>query len=94
MLNDVNKLVTEGYQSAKQILNERAEALVRIAEALLEREVLDGAEVKLLIDGGTLKPVDSPKSTDDGRGPSNANVIRPDNPVRLPGLEGQPPLPA
>jgi cell division protease FtsH len=90
----VNKLVTEGYQSAKQILNDQAEALVRIAEALLEREVLDGAEVRLLIDGGTLKPVDNPKSTDDGRGSSNSNVIRPDNPVRLPGLEGQPPLPA
>jgi len=89
----VNKLVTEGYSKAKEILGDKAEALVRIAEALLEREVLDGAEVRTLIEGGTLKPVENPKSTDDGRTSSN-NTVRPDNPVRLPGLEGQPPLPA
>jgi cell division protease FtsH len=89
----VNKLVTTGYGKAKEILGDKAEALVRIAEALLEREVLDGAEVRILIDGGTLKPVDRPKSTDDGRTTPGATV-RPDNPVRLPGLEGQPPLPA
>jgi cell division protease FtsH len=89
----VNKLVTQGYSKAKEILGDKAEALVRIAEALLEREVLDGAEVRILIDGGTLKPVDRPKSTDDGRTTPGATV-RPDTPVRLPGLEGQPPLPA
>jgi cell division protease FtsH len=88
----VHKLVQNGYERAKVIIEERAEALQRIAEALLEREVLDGAEVKLLIDGGTLKPVDTPKNSED---PKPQQVLRSDGGVRMPGLtEGQPPLPA
>ena len=65
-----------GYQEAKRIISERAEALVRIAEALLEREVLDGAEVKALIDGGTLPPIDQPKNTDDPKGQPDASARR------------------
>jgi cell division protease FtsH len=87
----VHKLVESGYKSARDIVESHSEALVRIAEALLEREVLDGAEVKLLIDGGTLAPRDRPKTTDDNK---TQQVVRPDN-IRVPGLtEGQPPLPA
>ena len=88
----VHKLVQTGYARAKVIIEERAEALERIARALLEREVLDGAEVKILIDGGTLKPVDTPKNSED---PKPQQILRPDGGVRMPGLtEGQPPLPA
>ncbi len=42
----VRKLVEEGYDRAREIIEEQSDALVRIAEALLEREVLDGAEVQ------------------------------------------------
>jgi cell division protease FtsH len=88
----VRGLVDFGYRKAKEILSEKSEALVRIAEALLEREVLDGAEVKALIDGGTLTPLanSKPKNTDDSRG----QVITPDGPMRVPPLEGGSPLPA
>src|SRR5688572_22311378 len=47
----VRKLVDNGYKEAKQIISAHQEAMKRIAEALLEREVLDGTEVKALIDG-------------------------------------------
>ena len=47
----VRKLVDIGYERARDIIDEKGDALVRIAEALLEREVLDGAEVRLLIEG-------------------------------------------
>jgi len=89
---EVRRLVDSGYQTARQILSDKRDALVRIAEALLEREVLDGAEVKALIDGGTIKPLAErePKSNDDGRG----TVITPDGPLRVPPLEGGNPLPA
>jgi cell division protease FtsH len=89
---EVRGLVDSGYQKARQILSEQRDALVRIAEALLEREVLDGAEVKALIDGSTITPLADrePKSTDDGRG----QVITPDGPMRVPPLEGGTPLPA
>jgi cell division protease FtsH len=89
----VYKLVQLGYERAKGLIEERGDALARIAEALLEREVLDGAEVKVLIDGGTLSPLDKPKNSEDPK-PTH-QILRPDGNVRLPGLtEGQPPLPA
>src|SRR3989449_7550270 len=50
---EVRKFVLQGYDRAKSILSENREALIRIAEALLERESLDAAEVKLLIAGHT-----------------------------------------
>ncbi len=89
---EVRGLVDQGYQKARKILTDGREALIRIAEALLEREVLDGAEVKRLIDGGELTPLanSKPKSNDDPRG----QVITPDGPMRIPPLEGGTPLPA
>jgi len=50
----VRKLVDNGYSRARQYIEEHRDAMVRIAEALLEREVLDGAEVTQLIKGETL----------------------------------------
>jgi cell division protease FtsH len=64
---EVRKLVNQGYAVAKQILEVNREALQRIANALLEREVLDASEIKLLIDGKELplKPP-TPGKSDDG----------------------------
>jgi cell division protease FtsH len=64
---EVRKLVNQGYAVAKQILELNREALQRIANALLEREVLDASEIKLLVDGKELpsKPP-SPGKSDDG----------------------------
>src|ERR1700758_691852 len=52
---EVRRFVISGYDRAKSILNENREALIRIAEALLERESLDAAEIKLLINGEPLE---------------------------------------
>ncbi len=41
----VKKLVQGGYDTATGIIEEHSEALVQIAETLLVREILDGAEV-------------------------------------------------
>ncbi len=65
----VRKLVEDGYDRAKRIISDRSDAMVRIAEALLEREVLDGAEVNALIEGRTLPnwpPHAKAKSPDGG----------------------------
>src|SRR5256884_2544094 len=48
---EVRKFVLQGYDRAKMILKENRDALIRIAERLLEPEFLDGAEVKFLIAG-------------------------------------------
>jgi cell division protease FtsH len=57
---EVKSLVMTGYQRAKDILSTHRDALVRIADALLEREVLDANEVKLLVDGKPLPAVVRP----------------------------------
>jgi cell division protease FtsH len=82
----VKKLVENGYNRARQIIEQRADALERIALALLEREVLDGSEVNLLIEGKTL-PAPPPPNSGDG----TQHIIKPDPGRRVPGvLEGGP----
>jgi cell division protease FtsH len=82
----VKKLVESGYNRARQIIEQRADALERIALALLEREVLDGSEVNQLIEGKTLAAVQPPPSGD-----GTQQVIKPDTGRRMPGmLEGGP----
>ena len=51
---EVRRFVDEGYQSAIGILQSHRDALERIAQALLEREVLDANEVMMLIEGKDL----------------------------------------
>src|SRR3981081_1083518 len=64
---EVRKLVSLGYETAKQIIEGNRESLQKIAVALLEREVLDASEIRLLLDGKELpvKPP-TPGKSDDG----------------------------
>ncbi|HVT93936.1 MAG TPA: ATP-dependent zinc metalloprotease FtsH [Bryobacteraceae bacterium] len=81
----VRKLVEGGYARARQIIEEKADALRRIAEALLEREVLDGEEVRALIAGDSLPG----KPSAGGPEPPAQPVVRPEPPKSgLPGLLG------
>src|SRR6202171_4694466 len=64
---EVRKMVSTGYATAKGILSENRETLIRIAKALIEREVLDASEIKLLVEGQDLPPIKPlPAKTDDG----------------------------
>jgi cell division protease FtsH len=86
----VKKLVEDGYNRSRRIIEERADALERIALALLEREVLDGSEVRQLIDGQTLAAVQPPPSSSP-TGDGTQQVIKPEAGRRAPGmLEGGP----
>jgi cell division protease FtsH len=51
---EVKRIVNGGYESAKNLLSNNRETLERIAQALLEREVIDANEVKLLMEGKPL----------------------------------------
>ncbi len=62
---EVRRLVEDSHQKALTILRENEEILVRLAEALLEREILDAREIDKLIAGETLA---SPESGDPGSG--------------------------
>jgi cell division protease FtsH len=47
--SEVRSLILIGYERAKAILTGNRDALIRIAESLLERESLDAAEIQMLI---------------------------------------------
>jgi cell division protease FtsH len=51
---EVKRIVNGGYENAKRILSNNRETLERIAQALLEREVIDALEVKMLMEGKPL----------------------------------------
>jgi cell division protease FtsH len=63
---EVRKLVNQGYETAKQILEGSRDTLQKIAMALLEREVLDASEVIMLVEGKELPPMKLPSKPDDG----------------------------
>jgi len=49
--NEVKRLVFENYERAKNILRENLKVLRALAEALLEKEVLDASEIEKIIQG-------------------------------------------
>jgi cell division protease FtsH len=46
---EVRRLVTENYERAKRLLTENMASLKRLAEALLEKEVLDGSDIDQIL---------------------------------------------
>jgi cell division protease FtsH len=81
---EVKKFVENGYQRAKTILTENREALLRIAQALLVREVLDASEVRLLIEG---KPL--PERAPAQQKPPESQTTEVLKPQPAPGLPGR-----
>jgi cell division protease FtsH len=59
---EVRRIVTEQYERARVILLEKRESLDKIAEALLEHETLDLADVDLLLSGGAIERPPPPTS--------------------------------
>jgi cell division protease FtsH len=70
---EVRRIVTTGYENARNLLENNRETLERIAMALLEREVLDAVELKLLLEN---KPL-----------PEKVRPTPPSPPQPLPGAE-------
>ena len=52
---EVKKIISRGYTEAKTILKEKSEALIRLAEGLLEYETLDAAEIDDVVKGKTIQ---------------------------------------
>ena len=89
----VKKIVTAQYERAKAIIEENRDTMVRLAECLLERESLDGVEIRRIVAGLTLDeapPVADP-GTDD-----RPQLKEPNKPMKplLPPITGGNPAPA
>jgi cell division protease FtsH len=61
---EVRRIVNAAYEKARSVLSDNRDVLERVAQALLEREVIDAVEVKLLMEGKPLpeKPRTPPQA--------------------------------
>ena len=71
---EIKRIVTENYERARVILEEKKSALLQIAEELLTREVLSGDQVCRIVAGKTLEaPVTiAPPESDSNASPETA----------------------
>ncbi|HEY1209117.1 MAG TPA: ATP-dependent zinc metalloprotease FtsH [Terracidiphilus sp.] len=77
---EVRRLIDEAYQSAHTIVETNADAMHRIAAALLERETIDAEEVKMLIEGKELPPLRSNLATPSDTGSNDVQeVLKPES---------------
>jgi len=83
---EVRSFVDTAYKSAYSILESNQDIMHRMATALLERETLDAAEIKLIIEGKELPAVRSALSgVDPGSGGEAQKVLKPES-GRKPGF--------
>jgi cell division protease FtsH len=90
----VKKIVTAQFERAKAIIEENRETMIRLAECLLERESLDGVEIRRIVAGLPLDenpPVES--GGDQDRPQLKEPTAKPLKPI-LPPITGGNPAPA
>jgi cell division protease FtsH len=77
---EVKRIVNEAYENAHALLSNHRDTLEHVALALLEREVLDANEVKLLMEGKPLpdKPRTLPPPPPQGAPSTDPKVVRPE----------------
>ena len=77
---EVKRIVSEAYDKARSIVEANRATLENIALALLEREVLDANEVKMLMEGKTLpeKPRTPPTPPPQASPSTDPKVVRPE----------------
>lgn len=76
---EVKRIIFEQYTRAKQIITENKEALVRLAEALLEHESLDAIQIRRVIAGLPLDDSTSSSITKDDKhqGEQKPSMLKP-----------------
>ena len=80
--SEVRKIVTEQYERATKIIQENRDTLVRLAEALLEHESLDGVQIRRIVAGLPL----------DDAGDSTAPSVQQELPVKEPSTKPLKPI--
>ncbi|MBI3662881.1 MAG: ATP-dependent metallopeptidase FtsH/Yme1/Tma family protein [Acidobacteria bacterium] len=93
---EVKKIVTTAYGNARGILETNRDALESIAQALLDREVLDAVELKLVIEGKPLPEKTRPAPPSAPAVPGKEPQLAPrTEPRTAPGFaKGEKPAPA
>jgi cell division protease FtsH len=83
---EIRRIVEQGYDRAKHLLNEHRGELETLAQALLEYETLSGEEIKTVLDGGSIDRGSSSKPAIPAAGSSIPKSKRP-----KPGIGGAAP---
>jgi len=68
---EVKKIIAEQYENARTIITENSEAMERLSEALIERETLDGVQIRRLVAGLPLDEENGSSSNDGGNTPAS-----------------------
>jgi cell division protease FtsH len=84
---EVKKIISEQYGRAKQIIEENRETMVRLSETLLERESLDGVQIRRIVAGLPLNEDQPPAPHDDERPQLKEPAVKPLKPI-LPPITG------
>ena len=90
---EVRRIISEQYARAKQIIEENRDTMVRLSETLLERESLDGVQIRRIVANLPLDDDQPPASGDDERPQLKEPVAKPLKPI-LPPITGSNPATA
>src|SRR5262249_35586370 len=74
---EVRRIVLENYERAKQVLNANLDKLKAIAEALLEHETIDTADIDTLMAGGKIERKPPPPPPVERKDERTATKVRP-----------------
>jgi len=96
---EVKRIIEEGYATAKKLIEDNRDKLEIIANALLEYETLDGAQVEEIVRTGKFTPPTPPPTQTGPMMGAPAGTPLPENPPKpvppkLPGLGSAAPAPA
>jgi len=93
--SEVRKIVTEQYDRARRIIEENRDTMVRLAEALLEHESLDGVQIRRIVAGLPLvEDTEEPSTVSSEEQPKiKEPAAKPLKPI-LPPITGGTPAPA
>jgi len=79
---EVRRIIDEQYKVAKNIITDNKDAMIRLAEALLEFETLDGVQIRRVVAGLPLDNDDSSSTRDDDGSPEASETSK--NPFKKP----------
>ncbi|MEQ1604457.1 MAG: ATP-dependent zinc metalloprotease FtsH [Pyrinomonadaceae bacterium] len=91
---EVQKIINEQYALAETIIKDNRDAMVRLAEALLEFETLDGVQIRRVVAGLPLDNDPSPTTDNDGTPEKEEASTSPFKKPLLPPITGNNPATA
>jgi len=91
--SEVRKIVTEQYGRARRIIEENRDTMVRLAEALLEHESLDGVQIRRIVAGLTIEDSEPANASSEETPQLKEPSAKPLKPI-LPPITGGNPAPA